>query len=116
MDNAYIDVKKLKSSPEFYRDKVKLIRWPDDKYCKHPSDFFRRNCLARVGDIRIKEVADRLGVTPKHLSSFLNEEVRIDTSLAVKLAKSTGFCEGTWLELQRKYDLYLSINIEPKLS
>lgn len=26
----------------------------------------------------------------------------IDPSFAAKLAESTGFCEGTWLELQRK--------------
>lgn len=29
----------LKSNPEFYSDKVKLVSWPDGKACKHPSDF-----------------------------------------------------------------------------
>ena len=42
-----------------------------------------------------EEVSERLGVTPKFFSSFLNEEVDIDPSFAVKLAESTDFCEGT---------------------
>jgi addiction module HigA family antidote len=51
-----------------------------------------------------KEVAERLEVTPKYLSRFLNEEVNIEPNFAVRLAKATGFCVGTWLELQRKYN------------
>ena len=115
MNNTFIDVKKLKRNPEFYQDKVKLVSWPDGKACKHPSDFFKRNCLARVGDITNEEVADHLGVTLNHLSRFLNEEVRIEANFAVKLAESTGFCEAIWMELQLKYDLYVNRNIEPKL-
>ena len=94
---------------------INLVKWPDGKPCKHPSDFFKRNFLSRVGTMTNKEVAERLGVTPKYLSSFLNEEVPIEPSFAVKLVESTGFCEGTWFELQRKYDLYVNRNIESKL-
>jgi addiction module HigA family antidote len=86
---------------------ITLVKWPDGKVCKHPSDFFKRNYLNRAGTMTNEAVSESLGVTPKFLSSFLNEEVIIDPSFAVKLAESTGFCEGTWLELQRKYDLWL---------
>lgn len=91
-------------------NEIELVKWPDGKTCKHPSDFFKRNCLNCVSSMTNKEIAENLEVTPKYLSSFLNEEVSIEVNFAVKLAKFTGFCEGTWLELQRKYDLYRSRN------
>jgi addiction module HigA family antidote len=105
--NEFIDIKLLESNPGQFRGKVKLVEWPDGKPCKHPSDFFKRNCLSRLGTMTNKEVAEHLGVTPKHLSRFLNEKVNIEPGFAVRLAKSTDFCVNTWLGLQRKYNAYI---------
>ncbi|MGK0270738.1 MAG: hypothetical protein ACI88H_001386 [Cocleimonas sp.] len=35
---------------------IKLVKWPDGKVCKHPSDFFKRNYLSRVGTMTNEEV------------------------------------------------------------
>jgi plasmid maintenance system antidote protein VapI len=105
--NEFIDIKLLKSNPEQFKGKVTLVQWPEGKACKHPSDFFKRNYLNRVVTMPNEEVSERLGVTAKFLSSFLNEEVAVDPSFAVKLGETIGFCEETWLGLQRRYNAYL---------
>jgi plasmid maintenance system antidote protein VapI len=53
-----------------------------------------------------EEVAENLEITPKHLANFLNEKVNVEPDLSAKLAKSTGFCADTWLELQHKFNAY----------
>ena len=106
--NTEIDIEMLKKNPEIYRDTVQLVKRPDGLFCKHPSDFFNRNYLKHVSSMTNEEVAENLGITPKHLSNFLNEKVNIDPHFAVRLARATGFCVGTWLEAQRKFDTYHS--------
>lgn len=102
--NTEIDIETLKKTPEIYRDTVQLVKRADGLFCKHPSDFFKRNYLKHVGSITNEEVAENLGITPRHLSNFLNEKVNIEPSFAVRLAKHTGFCAETWLELQHKFN------------
>ena len=104
--NTEIDIETLRNNPEVYSDTITLVKRPDGLFCKHPSDFFRRNYLARVGSMTSEEVAENLGVTPKHLSSFLNKKVNIEPSFAARLADNTGFCAETWLELQHKFNAY----------
>jgi addiction module HigA family antidote len=108
--NTEIDIKTLKKNPEVYRGTVMLMKRADGLFCKHPSDFFKRNDLKHVGSMTNEEVAENLGIAPKHLSSFLNEKVNIEPSFAVRLARVTGFCVETWLEAQRKFDTYVSSN------
>ncbi|MEQ3443719.1 MULTISPECIES: HigA family addiction module antitoxin [unclassified Pseudoalteromonas] len=91
---------------------LELKKRPDGGFRKHPSDFFKRNCLVRVDNLTDQEVAARLGITSSHLSNFLNEKVSVDPSFAVRLAKATGIDIGTWLELQRQYDVYMYENME----
>ena len=110
--NTEIDIEMLKKNPEIYRDTIQLVKRTDGLFCKHPSDFFNRNYLKHVSSMTNEEVAKNLGITPKHLSNFLNEflneKVNINPHFAVKLARTTGFCVGTWLEAQRKFDTYHS--------
>lgn len=102
----------VKRTPRESLSELKLVKRPDNGFCKHPSDFFKRNCLTRVSGMPQKEVAVRLGITPKHLSNFLNEKVSIEPKFAVRLAKATGISIGTWLELQRRYNAYIFSDIE----
>jgi addiction module HigA family antidote len=104
--NTEIDIETLKNTPEIYRDTIQLVKRPDGLFCKHPSDFFNRNYLKHVGSMTNEEVAENLGITPKHLSNFLNEKVNVEPDLAAKLAKNTDFCADTWLELQHKFNAY----------
>ncbi|MFT5298441.1 MAG: hypothetical protein ACI9YH_004489 [Colwellia sp.] len=72
--NTEINIETLKKNPKIYRDTIQLVKRPDGLFCKHPSDFFNRNYLKHVGSMTNEEVADNLGITPKHLSNFLNEK------------------------------------------
>ncbi|RZQ53751.1 addiction module antidote protein, HigA family [Pseudoalteromonas phenolica] len=91
---------------------LELKKRPDGGFRKHPSDFFKRNSLVRVAHLTNQEVAARLGITSTHLSNFLNEKVSVDPFFAVRLSKATGIDMGTWLELQRQYDVYIYENME----
>lgn len=101
-----IDLGFVKKAARTPLNELELVQRPDGGFRKHPSDFFKRNCLTRVGTMTNKEVASRIGITPKHLSNFLNGKVSIEPSFAVRLAAATGIDIGTWLELQRQYNAY----------
>lgn len=107
-----MNVNFIKKAAKIPLSELELKKRPDGGFRKHPSDFFKRNCLVRVGDLTNQEVAARLGITSTHLSNFLNEKVSVDPFLAVQLAKATGINMGTWLELQRQYDVYIYENME----
>ncbi|MCP4526800.1 MAG: HigA family addiction module antidote protein [Aestuariibacter sp.] len=102
----------VKLAPRLPLDGLEVKKRPDGGFRKHPSDFFKRHCLTRVGKMTNKAVAEHLGVTPKHLSNFLNEKVNIEPAFAVRLAKATGIGMGTWLELQRQYNAYKFADFE----
>ena len=102
----------IKKAADVPLSELELKKRPDGGFRKHPSDFFKRNCLVRVGDLTNQEIADRLGITSTHLSNFLNEKVSVDPFFAKRLAKATGIYMGTWLELQRQYDVYIYKNME----
>ncbi|MEZ7189438.1 helix-turn-helix domain-containing protein [Pseudoalteromonas sp. DY56-GL22] len=107
-----MNVNFIKRAAKIPLSELELKKRPDGGFRKHPSDFFKRNCLVRVGDLTNQEVAARLGITSTHLSNFLNEKVSVDPFFAVQLAKATGINMGTWLELQRQYDVYIYENME----
>lgn len=91
---------------------LKYKKRPDIGFRKHPSNFFKRNCLKQMDGMTNEEIALRLGISSRLLSNFLNEKVDIKPYLAAKLAKATAVGLGTWLELQRQYDLYINNRIE----
>jgi antitoxin HigA-1 len=56
----------------------------------------------------IGEIAEGLGITRKTLSTILNQKAGVSPEMAVKLSEAFGTDADLWLNLQRKYDLWLA--------
>ena len=107
-----MNVNFIKKAVDLELTELELKKRPDGGFRKHPSDFFKRNCLVRLCNLNNTEIASILGITPTHLSNFLNEKVNIEPFFAERLARATGVGMGTWLELQRQYDAYTNQRME----
>lgn len=54
----------------------------------------------------ITALADRLGVSRKHLSAVLNERVGVTPDMALRLSRAFNTTPDLWLNLQKGYDLW----------
>jgi antitoxin HigA-1 len=69
----------------------------------HPGEVLRDY----LGDITVKEAADRLGVTRPNLSRILNGRAGISAIMSVRLAKAMPHTSPEfWLKMQLNYDLW----------
>jgi addiction module HigA family antidote len=60
-----------------------------------------------LGDMTVKEAAQRLGVTRPNLSRILNGRAGISATMAVRLAKAMPYTSPEfWLKMQLNYDLW----------
>lgn len=71
----------------------------------HPGEILRELCIAPLG-LTVTDVAERLMVTRKTLSSILNGHSGISPEMALRLAKAFGGTPEHWLEMQVQYDLW----------
>ena len=59
-----------------------------------------------LGDMTVKEAAERLGVTRPNLSRILNGRAGISAEMGVRLAKAMPYTSPEfWLKMQLNYDL-----------
>ena len=61
-------------------------------------------------DYTITELASGLGIRRATLSSILKEKSAINAKMTVKLSEAFATSADLWLNLQRKYDLWLAEN------
>jgi len=60
-----------------------------------------------LGDMTVKEAAQRLGVTRPNLSRILNGRAGISAEMGVRLAKAMPYTSPEfWLKMQLNYDLW----------
>jgi addiction module HigA family antidote len=60
-----------------------------------------------LGDMTVKEAAERLGVTRPNLSRILNGRAGISAEMGVRLAKAMPYTSPEfWLKMQLNYDLW----------
>jgi addiction module HigA family antidote len=60
-----------------------------------------------LGDMTVKEAAERLGVTRPNLSRILNGRAGISAEMGVRLAKAMPYTSAEfWLKMQLNYDLW----------
>lgn len=52
------------------------------------------------------ELAEKLGVSRKAISSIVNEHKSITTDMALRLSKAFDTTPDLWLNLQKNYDLW----------
>lgn len=78
----------------------------------HPGDVFKRRCLSK-SRLKQPEIAVLMGISPKHLSRFINGHVSVQIELARKLESVTNISAAAWLNYQNAYDLYKTASSKP---
>ena len=77
----------------------------------HPGKVFERRCLSKTS-LKQAQVAERIGISTKHLSRFTNGHVHVNVLLARKLEACTNISASAWLHYQIQYDLYTTAKYE----
>ena len=71
----------------------------------HPGEVLRKLYIEPL-NLKDKDVAKGLGITPKALSNFLNGHVGLSFDMALKLSIAFDTTPELWLNLQNQYALY----------
>ncbi len=77
----------------------------------HPGAILRYDYLEPLS-LTVTALAKHLGVSRKHLSNVINEKVGVTTDLALRLSRAFDTTPDLWLNLQRKYDLWIAENTD----
>lgn len=72
----------------------------------HPGVIFKKRVLD-AHNISISSAAKTMRVNRPHLNNFVNAKVSVTVPFAMKLEKSTGISANFWLNMQKKYDLFI---------
>lgn len=84
-------------------------------YAVHPSEIL--SDILEDRGITQKQLANRLGISLKHMSELLGGDVSISTSMALKLEFVLDTPAETWLKLQSNYDMVKSrLNMQDQLN
>ena len=78
----------------------------------HPGEVFFKDVLEPL-EINITDAAQMLGVTRKTLSEFVNEKSSLSPEMAIRIAKATNTSPESWMAMQMKLTLWLSMQNEP---
>lgn len=70
----------------------------------HPGIVFGEDYLKPLS-ISIKEAANILGSSRKHISNVVNGNVSITADMATRISKMTNTSAKLWLNMQNSYDL-----------
>lgn len=82
----------------------------------HPGYLFRHDVLDPL-DLNLTETANRLGISRKHLSGFVNGRTRCNLDMAQRLAIATDTSIASWLNMQTALDIWeIENNPEPQYS
>ncbi len=71
----------------------------------HPGEILKDEFMEPL-NLSVRETAEGLGVSRKHLSAVINGQVGVSPELAVKIAKAFRSQSDFWVRLQARYDLY----------
>lgn len=71
----------------------------------HPDAIVRLDYMEPLG-LTVTALAERLGVTRKHLSGLVNERLGVTPDMALRLSRAFGTTPGLWLNMQQTLDLY----------
>lgn len=70
----------------------------------HPGIIFGEDYLKPL-NISIKNAANILGCSRKHISNIVNGNVSITADMATRISKMTNTSPKLWLNIQNNYDL-----------
>jgi antitoxin HigA-1 len=80
----------------------KLTRKPT-----HPGNILREDYLTPLS-IKIKDMAEILGISRKTLSKIINERGSITPEMALRLSRAFDTSPDFWLNLQKNFDLWIA--------
>lgn len=75
-------------------------------YAVHPGEYLEEVLEAR--NIKKNDLAERLGVSEKHISQIINKQALINADLAVKLEKTLGVSANIWSNMSAEYELFIA--------
>ena len=73
----------------------------------HPGKIIKEDYLMPLS-ITIKDMALNLGVSRKTLSKIVNEKGSVSPEMALRLSRAFDTTPDLWLNLQKKYDLWIA--------
>lgn len=71
----------------------------------HPGQYLKIDILETY-KITVTDAADRLGISRKHLSNFINESVPCSLDMAKRLSIATDSSAYSWLNMQTAVDVW----------
>ncbi len=80
----------------------KMIRRPT-----HPGNILKEDYLVPLS-IKIKDMAEILGISRKTLSKIINERGSITPDMALRLSRAFDTSPNFWLNLQKNFDLWIA--------
>lgn len=78
---------------------------PGTRKPSHPGRVFKLDVMDELS-LSITETAQRLGVSRKHLSAFVNGKVPCSAEMAQRIARTTGTSMQSWLNMQASLDVW----------
>jgi addiction module HigA family antidote len=79
----------------------------------HPGEVFLEDVIKPLG-ITITEAAQKLGVSRKTLSEFVNQKSSLSPEMALRISEATKTSAESWLKMQTKLDLWNALQKKPK--
>lgn len=73
----------------------------------HPGELIKIDYLEPFS-LTVTELAKRLGVSRKTLSSIINERAGITPEMALRLSRAFSTSAELWLNMQKSYDLWIA--------
>ncbi|MDL2285063.1 HigA family addiction module antidote protein [Oxalobacter sp. OttesenSCG-928-P03] len=73
----------------------------------HPGELLKVDYLEPL-NLTVTELAKRLGVSRKTLSSIINERAGITPEMALRLSRAFSTSAELWLNMQKSYDLWIA--------
>ena len=71
----------------------------------HPGALIRLDYMEPLS-LSVTALAERLGVSRKHLSGIVNERAGVTPDMALRLSRAFGTTPGLWLNLQQAVELW----------
>ena len=71
----------------------------------HPGAVFLEDVIKPLNPT-ITEAANRLGISRKALSEFVNEKAMLSPEMAIRIAKATDTSPESWMNMQQKLTLW----------
>ncbi len=90
-----------------------MIRVPTHREPTHPGEMLLEEFLNPMG-VSQKELSNAIHVPYQRVNEIVNKKRGVTPSTALRLAKFFGMSEDFWMNLQLRWDLYNTRQIEAK--